>query len=324
VLKSNSDELCLAVGSISRAIFLAPLEPAYYYHRAEAYLRVNDFESAISNFRKAALLINDSELETMKPASRSSKFSKVSSEDVQTNQDSPSSTSIPNVSIIKGDNMVSANVQNPEIVVKIDTNSSSKSPEYNKRRGRARTVSEENHIKRHQLAQARAKAVNSRFNYEFRKKSFKKITHQRSKSLNDKSFDHNIRTHTNVKCEDTESRVLKKGVLSSSNWLNIRLRRVCFTWGQILLDQKRYHEALKYFEISKNLGMNTDSVLARMTVCYICLDMTEDALEFLYMLTERNPTVSEYYILRAKIYKEMDNVDFVNIGKIIEHVVKLY
>lgn len=38
-----------AISQFSRAIFLNPTEPSYYWHRAEAHLRIGDFEGSILN-----------------------------------------------------------------------------------------------------------------------------------------------------------------------------------------------------------------------------------------------------------------------------------
>ncbi|KAI8847650.1 hypothetical protein BC829DRAFT_236686 [Chytridium lagenaria] len=98
-----------------------------------------------------------------------------------------------------------------------------------------------------------------------------------------------------------------------SVWLNRRQRKVHFLWGQIFLDQRRYREALEQFEIAKGLGMAEDAVLARMAVTYIGMRKFDYALELLYVLTSRNPNHADLFILRAKIYRQQGNVDFVNI-----------
>ncbi|KAJ3128232.1 Tetratricopeptide repeat protein 16 [Physocladia obscura] len=52
-----SEAICVAIALFSRAIFLSKNEPILYINRAEAYLLVNDFESAIANLKKAKLLL---------------------------------------------------------------------------------------------------------------------------------------------------------------------------------------------------------------------------------------------------------------------------
>jgi hypothetical protein len=63
LLHEDEDEFPMTVpyatSCFSRSVYLVPDEPSYYIHRAEAYLYLNDFESALANFRKARLLIKD-------------------------------------------------------------------------------------------------------------------------------------------------------------------------------------------------------------------------------------------------------------------------
>ncbi|KAJ3099345.1 Tetratricopeptide repeat protein 16 [Phlyctochytrium planicorne] len=99
----------------------------------------------------------------------------------------------------------------------------------------------------------------------------------------------------------------------TSLWIQRRLRKVCFVWAQILLDQRRFKDAMHQLQMAKGFGMNEDAVLSRMTVAYIGMSQFDNALELLYSLTCRNPEDPEYFILRAKIYRHMGNVDFVNI-----------
>ncbi|KAJ3015790.1 UNVERIFIED_CONTAM: Tetratricopeptide repeat protein 16 [Siphonaria sp. JEL0065] len=108
---------------------------------------------------------------------------------------------------------------------------------------------------------------------------------------------------------------------SSSAWFNIRLRRIYYTFGQILLDQRRLHESLKYFKLSRDFGMCPSSVYLRMAAIYIGLHKTDEALELLYNLIEKHPTQADLYILRAKLYSELGHVDLVSmdLNKVISY-----
>ncbi|KAJ3074394.1 Tetratricopeptide repeat protein 16 [Podochytrium sp. JEL0797] len=108
---------------------------------------------------------------------------------------------------------------------------------------------------------------------------------------------------------------------SSSNWFNIRLRRIYYTFGQILLDQRRLYEAMKYFKLARDYGMCEYSVYLRMVAIYIGLHKSDLALELLYRLIEKFPTNPDLYILRAKLYSELKHVDLVSID--LHKVVRL-
>ncbi|KAI8843307.1 hypothetical protein BJ741DRAFT_527999, partial [Chytriomyces cf. hyalinus JEL632] len=184
-----------AISHLSRAIFLVPIEPSYYIYRAEAYLLVSDFESAIANFKKAQELLPP------------------------------------------------------------------------------------------------------------RRADLKK-------------------TQSHLKLQ-TPARKMTTGttISSSSAWFNMRLRRVYFTFGQILLDQRRLHESLRYLKLSRDLGMNPSSVYLRMVAVYIGLNDTDQALELLYNLIHNHPTQVDLYILRAKLYSELGHCDLVSMD--LRKVVKI-
>ncbi|KAJ3042531.1 Tetratricopeptide repeat protein 16 [Rhizophlyctis rosea] len=87
-----------------------------------------------------------------------------------------------------------------------------------------------------------------------------------------------------------------------------------YTWGQILLDERRFGEALEAFKTAMDCEMNRESVLVRMALAHIGLEQYDEALEILYVLTtEISGSNVDYYILRAKIYQQLDNVEFANI-----------
>ncbi|KAJ3147576.1 Tetratricopeptide repeat protein 16, partial [Irineochytrium annulatum] len=174
--------LALAIASFSRAVYLDPEEPTYYFHRGEAALRVNDFETAIANFKRSYEMIR-------------------------------------------------------------------KQTDHVSEAGSRPTVGNAVH-------------------------------------------------HLRVK--------------DPSVWINRRLRRVCFLWGQILMDERRFPEALAQFETAKGLGMNLDSVLIRMVATHIGMNAIDEAFEILYILTERNPNNCDLFILRAKLYREQENIDFMH------------
>ncbi|RKO85940.1 hypothetical protein BDK51DRAFT_32036, partial [Blyttiomyces helicus] len=103
----------------------------------------------------------------------------------------------------------------------------------------------------------------------------------------------------------------------ASNYVaRARTAVVIYTWGQILLDQHRFAEALDAFGEAQEMGMERESVLLRMWVAsalaHVGLGQHDEAIELLYILTDANPSV-DLFILRAKIYRELGNIDFVNI-----------
>ncbi|KAJ3159390.1 Tetratricopeptide repeat protein 16 [Geranomyces michiganensis] len=175
---AESGDPAAAIASFSRAIHLLPDEPSFYWHRAEAYVKVLDFESAIANFRQHGALVNT--LRTTTAWERS-------------------------------------------LLVRPLTADSG-------------------------------------------------------------SFDY---PH------------------GSRYVMERRLAPVAYTWGQCLLDQKRFHEALKMFEYAGSLGMKMESILLR----WWGLGLYETALEILYQLTEENEGNIELFILRAKIFKHLGNVE---------------
>ncbi|KAJ3227787.1 Tetratricopeptide repeat protein 16 [Chytriomyces hyalinus] len=199
----SSSDVVNAISHLSRAIFLVPVEPSYYIYRAEAYLLVSDFESAIANFKKAQELL---------PPRR-------------------------------------ADPKKPQVHLKL---------------------------------QAPARKMTT------------------GASLTEDEADLFF----------SESRF--QAISSSSAWFNMRLRRVYFTFGQILLDQRRLHESLRYLKLSRDLGMNPSSVYLRMVAVYIGLNDTDQALELLYNLIHNHPTQVDLYILRAKLYSELGHCDLVS------------
>ncbi|KAI9094638.1 hypothetical protein DFS34DRAFT_628553 [Phlyctochytrium arcticum] len=103
---------------------------------------------------------------------------------------------------------------------------------------------------------------------------------------------------------------LKQGSLYVSTR---RMAPVAYTWGQCLLDQHRYAEAMGVFKFVGRLNFPFDSILLRCALCHIGLGEFDDALEILYELTKIEPFNIELFILRAKIYRHLGNVDFANI-----------
>ncbi|TPX68396.1 hypothetical protein SpCBS45565_g03147 [Spizellomyces sp. 'palustris'] len=92
-----------------------------------------------------------------------------------------------------------------------------------------------------------------------------------------------------------------------------RLGLVAYTWGQCLLDQRRFKEAMRMFQLAGSLEFQIPSVLLRCVFVHIGLGEFDEALETLYKLTKLDASNIELYILRAKIYKYLGNVDFANI-----------
>ncbi|KND00109.1 uncharacterized protein SPPG_04451 [Spizellomyces punctatus DAOM BR117] len=174
-----------AIADFTRAIFLNPDEPSYYWHRAEAYLAIVDFESAIANLKQHALIVNELRADALRVGGWVP----------------PSAERKPEQSTVGGSIYVS-----------------------------------------------------------------------------------------------------KK-----------RLGLVAYTWGQCLLDQRRFKEAMRMFQLAGSLEFQISSVLLRCVFVHIGLGEFDDALETLYKLTKLDASNIELYILRAKIYKHLGNVDFANI-----------
>ncbi|KAJ3083342.1 Tetratricopeptide repeat protein 16 [Rhizoclosmatium hyalinum] len=197
----SSHHVTLAISQVSRAIFLNKQEPSYYINRAEGYLLANDYESCISNLKKAQLLL---------PPRKSMK------------------STFPDA-----------------------------------------------------MPGACWKGV---------------ITANENEEDRDLFY----------------GRDKFEACASSSVWLNLKFRRIYFTFGQILLDQRRLYESLKYFKLARDFGMCTSSVYLRMVAIYIGLHKTDEALELLYNLIEKHPKNADLYILRAKLYSELGHVDLVS------------
>ncbi|KAI8817075.1 uncharacterized protein EV422DRAFT_571161 [Fimicolochytrium jonesii] len=103
------------------------------------------------------------------------------------------------------------------------------------------------------------------------------------------------------------------GVHASVFVLTRKLAPIAYTWGNCLFDMKRFEEALRMFEYAMGIGMRAEAVLLKCALAYIGLDQLDAALEILYKLTEApNPNI-ELYIVRAKIYRHLGNVEFTNI-----------
>ncbi|KAI8915233.1 hypothetical protein DFJ77DRAFT_461776 [Powellomyces hirtus] len=184
--RQTTEELSKAIASFTRAIHLLPDEPSFYWHRAEAYVKLLDFESAIANFRQHGVLVNT---------------------------------------------LRSTTAWERSLLVRPLT------------------------------------ADSNKFEYPY----------------------------------------------GSTYVMQRRLAPLAFTWGQCLLDQKRFQEALKMFEYAGNLGMKMESVLLRCALAHISLNNYDAALEILYKLTEGLNSNIELFILRAKIYRHLGNVEFTNV-----------
>ncbi|KAJ1548932.1 Tetratricopeptide repeat protein 16 [Cladochytrium tenue] len=97
-------------------------------------------------------------------------------------------------------------------------------------------------------------------------------------------------------------------------WINTKLRRVLFTWGQILLDEFRFVEALECFQQCTTLGMAFESTAMRMVAAYLGLQNYDEALELLYKQSEANPADDgTTCYLRAKVFQLLEQHDFMNI-----------
>ncbi|KAJ8325768.1 Tetratricopeptide repeat protein 16, variant 2 [Batrachochytrium dendrobatidis] len=95
--------------------------------------------------------------------------------------------------------------------------------------------------------------------------------------------------------------------------LSRRMGFVAFIFGQCLFDQQRFHDSLVHFKLAKRLEFNIETVLLRMVLSKIGLGEINSALEDLYTLINIQRHSVDLYILRAKIYKCLNNPDSVNI-----------
>jgi tetratricopeptide (TPR) repeat protein len=87
-----------------------------------------------------------------------------------------------------------------------------------------------------------------------------------------------------------------------------RLANVSFTYGQCLLDQKRYHEAEKYFILAKECGFHVDDVYLRLALAKIGQDDIPASLDLLYEVINNHCMDVDVYVLRAKLYYFQRNI----------------
>ncbi|KAL2913040.1 Tetratricopeptide repeat protein 16 [Polyrhizophydium stewartii] len=109
--------------------------------------------------------------------------------------------------------------------------------------------------------------------------------------------------------DDHDSALASKSVYVLSR----RMAITAFIWGQCLLDQQRFAEALVQFTTAHRLRFRVDSVLLRVALSKIGLGEIDDAMEILHVLIDLDPKNVSLCILRAKLHRSMRNVDFANI-----------
>lgn len=108
---------------------------------------------------------------------------------------------------------------------------------------------------------------------------------------------------------------------SNSNFLINRLNSIHYLYSQVLLDMKRYKEALNMLNYVLEQNYNVDNVLMRQVFAHIGLKNLNEAVEILCFLIKRNPKDADAIALRARIYICLGNVDFVNID--LESIIKI-
>ena len=89
-----------------------------------------------------------------------------------------------------------------------------------------------------------------------------------------------------------------------------RMASVSYTWGQILLDQKRFTQAEKYFNLALELGHDTETIILRIAIAKIGQGDFELALEYLYQVINNRCQDIDVYLLRAKILYLQQNIFF--------------
>lgn len=105
---------------------------------------------------------------------------------------------------------------------------------------------------------------------------------------------------------------------SQSNFVRLRLAFVLYTWGNVLLDCRRFQEAIECFDEALNLGVSEfECILKRYfgpiilrTFALTGLRDYENALTHLYALTEMKSDSADLYIFRAEVHKHLGNVEF--------------
>ncbi|KAI8926612.1 hypothetical protein BC831DRAFT_511557 [Entophlyctis helioformis] len=226
-----------AIADFSRAIHLAPEEPSFYWHRAEAFVKVLDFDSALINFRQHELITTP-----QTPSAPSSAQSAQSAQSAHPN-----------------------------------------------------TMHADPHRGGHPASSAPSNAALSTHNEE-----------------------------APVSVSDASSADMDQvpPLKSKSVYvLTCRMAYFSYVWGQCLLDQQRFAEALVHFTTAQRLQFKVDSVLLRIAIARIGLGDIDDAMEILYTLIDMDPSNADLYILRAKLYRSLQNVDFAHID--LQHAMQL-
>lgn len=109
--------------------------------------------------------------------------------------------------------------------------------------------------------------------------------------------------------ENTHARLNTRSIYVLSR----RMTVVAYTWSQCLLDQQRFDESLVNLTIAKRLGFPLPGILLRTSLAKIGLGQIDDAMETIYKLIDIEQDNPHLYILRAKLYRSLKNVDFANI-----------
>ncbi|KAJ3332942.1 Tetratricopeptide repeat protein 16 [Blyttiomyces sp. JEL0837] len=282
----SQKDLAYATALFTRAIYLVPSEPSYYIHRAEALLKVDDFESAIANYKKGASLINNN-AERRPDLSHAAETLHLA-HTARTNTGSQSASTPRTVTsngLGPSDRLTSAPDSNAPMTP--SKNSDVNAPSSGKQ-------------STHSSNTTRPQTVKSASNPSSKDQLSKNSSNRSTKPGT---------AEANVQFSEADA----EAGPPYSFWLERRLRRVLFTWGQILLDQRRFKEALVMFKEAKKLDINLDSVLLRMAAAHIGLQQFDEAFELLYTLTSRNQNNADLFILRAKLYRSLGNPDFVNV-----------
>ncbi|KAJ2997156.1 Tetratricopeptide repeat protein 16 [Globomyces sp. JEL0801] len=92
-----------------------------------------------------------------------------------------------------------------------------------------------------------------------------------------------------------------------------RMAQACFTWGQCLLDQFRFNDALEQFNTAAELGMDPDIVALRIAIAKIGVNDLTSSMTYLFQLINNHCSDIDVYILRAKLYYQQENIFFCNL-----------
>jgi tetratricopeptide (TPR) repeat protein len=81
---------------------------------------------------------------------------------------------------------------------------------------------------------------------------------------------------------------------------------VATTWANILLQQKQYDQAMKYFDLAFSLGYPKGYINLKRAQCMILKNNVEMALNYIQMVIETNPSFTGSYLIRGNLNMSMN------------------